>query len=240
MTNPDTGAEHNNAEKRQRLKEIYEERNIEFEYIQEKLPTSGQSRLKKTEQEIKKCLPQYEYFLADSPLSESDSAIQKYFKEMAFSVIKDQVDTDALEETVKEQLQTVLTAITEKINSVVPDDEQVRARVDFDWSKLISTSFESDGEQGSVPLSARGDGFRRITMMSYFEYLAEERSREHQNIIFAFEEPETFLHPSAQEKLFEKLMDISGAGYQVFLTTHSPVLVSQTRPEFFKLVVASS
>ena len=150
MTNPDTGAEHNNAEKRQRLKEIYEERNIEFEYIQEKLPTSGQSRLKKTEQEIKKCLPQYEYFLADSPLSESDSAIQKYFKEMAFSVIKDQVDTDALEETVKEQLQTVLTAITEKINSVVPDDEQVRARVDFDWSKLISTSFESDGEQGSV------------------------------------------------------------------------------------------
>lgn len=229
MTNPDTGVEHNNAEKRQRLKEIYEERNIDFEYIQEKLPTTGQSRLKKTELEIKRCLPQYEYFLADSPLSESDSSIQKYFKEMAFGVIKDQVDTDALEETVREQLQVVLTVITEKINSVVSDDEQVRARVDFDWSKLISTSFESEGDQGSVPLSARGDGFRRITMMSYFEYLAEERSGENQNIIFAFEEPETFLHPSAQENLFEKLMDISDAGYQVFLTTHSPVLVSQTR-----------
>ncbi len=229
MTNPDTGVEYNNAEKRQRLKEIYLERNFEFEFVSEKLPSSGQSRLKKTEQEIKKCLPQYEYFLADSPLSESDNSIQKYFKEMAFKVINDQVDTDTLEDTVREQLQTVLTAITEKINSVVADDEQVRARVDFDWSKLISTSFESDGNQGAVPLSARGDGFRRITMMSYFEYLAEERSDAHQNIIFAFEEPETFLHPSAQENLFEKLIDISGAGYQVFLTTHSPVLVSQTR-----------
>lgn len=229
MTNPVTGEDHNNAEKRQRLKSIYSDRAFEFEYIQEKLPTSGQNRLKKTEQAIKKCLPQFEYFLADSPLSESDSAIQKYFKDMAFKVIQEQVDTNILEQTVITQLQSVLTGITDKINSVVPESEQVKAKIDFDWSKLISTGFESDAAEGSVPLSARGDGFRRITMMSYFEYLAEEKHEDYQNIIFAFEEPETFLHPSAQENLFEKLSDISKAGYQVFLTTHSPVLVSKTQ-----------
>lgn len=229
MTNPATGEEHNNAEKRRRLKEIFIQRGFEFEFISEKLPTSGQNRLKKTEQAIKGCLPQFEYFLADSPLSESDSAIQKYFKDMAYRVIQEQVDTVDLEKVVRNQLQTVLTAITTKINSVVPENEQVKARIDFDWSKLISTSFESDAANGAVPLSARGDGFRRITMMSYFEHLAEERSDDHQNIIFAFEEPETFLHPSAQENLFEKLSDISNAGYQVFITTHSPVLVSQSQ-----------
>ena len=223
MTNPHTGEDHNNAEKRNRLKEIYAERNIAFEYIDEKLPTSGKSRLKKTEVAVKGCLPQYEYFLADSPLSESDTTIQKYFKDMAYRVIQEQVNTDDLENTVKTQLQGVLTSITTKINSVVPDNEQVKATVEFDWSKLISTSFESNGTAGSVPLSARGDGFRRITMMAYFEYLAEERSEDHQNIIFAFEEPETFLHPSAQENLYEKLSDITDAGYQVFMTTHSPV-----------------
>ncbi len=228
MTNPQTGEEHNNAEKRERLKELYLENNFQFDYIEDKLPTSGTSRLKKTEQALKRCLPQYEYFLADSSLSESDASIQKYFKDMAFRVIKDEVDTEELETIVSQQLQEVLYSITTKINSVVPENEKVEAKVGFDWSKLITTTFESDDDDGSMPLSSRGDGFRRITMMAYFEHLAEEQSN-HQNIIFAFEEPETFLHPSAQENLFEKLSAISNIGYQVVLTTHSPVLVSQTR-----------
>ncbi|HAS8618346.1 TPA: OLD family endonuclease, partial [Vibrio vulnificus] len=229
MTNPDTGEAHNNAEKRNRLREFFIARGDESSYISEKLPTSGTSRLKKTESAIKACLPRFEYFVADAPLSESDSTIQKYFKDMAFKVIQEQVDTEELEDTVKGHLQTVLSAITSKINAVVPESEQVQAKVEFDWSKLITTTFDSDNGNGSVPLSARGDGFRRITMMAYFEYLAEQKSSEVQNIIFGFEEPETFLHPSAQENLFEKLNDISVAGYQVFLTTHSPVIVSKTQ-----------
>jgi len=228
MTNATTGEEHNNTEKRQRLSEIYDEQNIEFEFIKEKLPTSGQTRLKKTEQAIKLCFPQFEYFVADTSLSENDSAIQKYFKDMALKVIQEGVDTDNLETTVRNQLQSILDKITSKINAVVPETEKVSARVDFDWSKIITTNFESDGTDGAVPLSSRGDGFRRITMMSYFEHLAEEKREDHKNIIFAFEEPETFLHPSSQENLFDKLRDISQAGYQVLMTTHSPVLVSRT------------
>lgn len=227
MTNPDTGEEHNNVEKRKRLREYFEKNGIDCSYIDEKLPTAGQTRQKKIESAIKICLPKFEYFLADSPLSESDASIQKYFKDMAFKVIQDKVNTNDLEDTVKSQLQEVLDKITEKINAVVPESEAVTPVVNFDWSKLISTGFESGNKNGVVPLSARGDGFRRITMMAYFEYLAEEHSDIHQNIIFGFEEPETFLHPSAQENLFEKLSDISSAGYQVFLTTHSPVLVAK-------------
>jgi len=229
MTNAVTGEKHNNAEKRRRLKEIYIEKGFDFSYVLEKLPSSGQTRLKKTELALKKCLPKFEYFLADSPLSESDSVIQKYFKDMAYRVIQEQVNTEDLESIVRGQLQEVLTAITTKINAVVSEDEQVKAKIEFDWSKLITTGFESNNDEGAIPLSARGDGFRRITMMSYFEYLAEQKKEEHQNVIFAFEEPETFLHPAAQENLFEKLSDISKVGYQVFLTTHSPVLVSKSQ-----------
>jgi putative ATP-dependent endonuclease of OLD family len=94
MTNPDTGEEHNNAEKRSRLRKIFLEQGFSYQFILEKLPNSGQTRLKKTEQAINKILPKFEYFVADSPLSESDSTIQKYFKDMAFKVIQEQVDTD--------------------------------------------------------------------------------------------------------------------------------------------------
>jgi predicted ATP-dependent endonuclease of OLD family len=68
--------------------------------------------------------------------------------------------------------------------------------------------------------------------MSYFEYLAEtDRTDDSQQIIFGFEEPETFLHPSAQESLFEKLNSLTENGYQVITTTHSPTIVGNTKKE---------
>lgn len=91
--------------------------------------------------------------------------------------------------------------ITAKINAVVGDDEAVEPVIDFDWTKLVQTSFKSTNTEGNIPLKSRGDGFRRVTMMSYFEYLAEQEKSEKQNILFGFEEPETFLHPNAQEKI---------------------------------------
>ena len=68
-------------------------------------------------------------------------------------------------------------------------------------------------------------------MMAYFEHLAEQDVGEEQQIIFGFEEPETFLHPSAQEQLFEKLEGLCEANHQVLLTSHSPIIVARTKSE---------
>ncbi len=215
-----------NSEKREKLSSHYVEENLAYSYIFDKVPAQGQTRIKRAEAELKKLMPRFEYFVADSSLDESDTKIQNYFRELSLSTISNEIDTSESETIIRARLQKVLDKITTKINAVVPATEQVRARVDFDWSKIISTSFESISDKGAIPLSNRGDGFRRITMMAYFESLAEEI--EHQNIIFGFEEPETFLHPSAQENLFDKLYDITKSGYQVIITTHSPVIVAKS------------
>jgi hypothetical protein len=125
----------------------------------------------------------------------------------------------------------VLEKITLKINDVVPNEEKVEPIIDFDWTKLVSTKFKSTDDGTEVPLSSRGDGFRRITMMAYFEYLAEQQKAEHQNIIFGLEEPETFLHPSAQESLFHKLIALTENNYQVLVSTHSSIIVSNSKKE---------
>ena len=82
-------------------------------------------------------------------------------------------------------------------------------------------------EDANIPLSSRGDGFRRITMMSYFEMLAEEK-KAGKDVIFGFEEPETFLHPGTQRLLYQKLHALMENGYQVVITTHSPNIVAET------------
>ena len=229
-TSKGNGEAYNNVEKRQKLREYNQQNNIEFTYEYEEIPSSGTSKLKAIGDAIKKALPSFQYFKADTSLSDTDTTIQKYFKDMAFKLIQDEVDTDEMEETIKTQLGGVLQKITDKINDVLKSSERVEPKVDFDWSKLISTSFVSTANGNNIPLSSRGDGFRRITMMSYFEYLAEnQRTDNSQQIIFGFEEPETFLHPSAQDNLFDKLNMLTENGYQVITSTHSPTIVGNTK-----------
>ncbi len=229
-TSKGNGEAYNNVEKRQKLREYNHQNNIAFVHEVEEIPATGTSKAKAIGDAIKKVLPAFQYFKADTSLSDTDATIQKYFKDMAFKLIKDEVDTDDMETTVKTQLESVLQKVTDKINDVVKSTEKVKPKVDFDWSKLISTSFVSDATGNDLPLSSRGDGFRRITMMSYFEYLAEtERTDSTQQIIFGFEEPETFLHPSAQENLFDKLNSLADNGFQVITSTHSPTIVGNTK-----------
>lgn len=222
----------NNVEKREKLRQYNHQNNIGFTYDFEDVPSSGTTKLKAIADSIKKRLPDFQYFKADSSLSDTDTTIQKYFKDMAFNLIKAGIDTDDIENEIKQQLGNVLQKVTDKINEVVKSSEKVEPKIEFDWSKLISTSFVSTSTGNDIPLSSRGDGFRRITMMSYFEYLAESgRANSEQQIIFGFEEPETFLHPSAQDNLFEKLNSLTHSGYQIITSTHSPTIVGNTKIE---------
>ena len=221
------GAEFNNKEKRDKLRAYYKENSFRFEYVDEELPTTGQTRTKKILDALKMLLPSFEYFSADSSLSDSDTNIQKYFKEKAFSILKEQVDTEHIESSVKEAIATTLLTVTEKINNVLPDEEQILAQIDFDWSKIISTAFKCAKDDIDIPLGYRGDGFRRITMMAYFEMRAEEKHGA-RSVIFGFEEPETFLHPETQKQLYSKLIAMCDNGYQVFITTHSPIIVAES------------
>ncbi|MGR3174439.1 MAG: AAA family ATPase [Candidatus Scalindua sp.] len=221
--------EYNNVEKRRKLQDYFELQNIGYEYLWEKLPPTGSSRGKLINDAIKRILPRFEYFKADSSLSEADSAIQNYFRDIAHTAMKGAGMGD-VEALVKESLLAVLGKITEKINKVVSSSDIVEPDVEFDWSKVVKTGFKTHGEVENVPLGLRGDGFRRITMMAYFEHLAEENKTDNSHMIFGFEEPETFLHPSAQEQLFEKLYDLTNTGYQVFISTHSPIIVASTNP----------
>lgn len=216
-----------NGDMRNNLRIHHKENHVEFDYCEDELPSTGQTRPKKILDAIKVLLPGFEYFRADKSLSDSDAAVQKYFKEKAFSLLREEIDTDDIEANIKERIGESFTKITNKINSVLAENEQITAQIDFDWSKLISTSFKCKKEEANIPLSSRGDGFRRITMMSYFEMLAEEKIAD-RDIIFGFEEPETFLHPGTQKLLFQKLYALTENVYQVLITTHSPNIVSET------------
>jgi putative ATP-dependent endonuclease of the OLD family len=82
--------------------------------------------------------------------------------------------------------------------------------------------------------SEKGDGMQRALMLAILQTYADFRKKDEatgKNFIFFIDEAELHLHPTAQRKLKEALRDISTKGDQVFINTHSSVLVADDFPE---------
>ncbi|MFA6348083.1 MAG: AAA family ATPase [Candidatus Paceibacterota bacterium] len=66
-------------------------------------------------------------------------------------------------------------------------------------------------------LESKGSGIQRIILISLMQYVAEKTSKK---IIWGIDEPEVFLQPALQKKVFNHLKDIAKK-QQAILTTHS-------------------
>jgi predicted ATP-dependent endonuclease of OLD family len=97
-----------------------------------------------------------------------------------------------------------------------------------DAIKSVDVSFQFNGDDKFIPMTHKGTGYRRLFMVARFRYLAEKSKGN--NIIYLIEEPETFLHPTAQQDLLSALKELSYDN-QVVTTTHSPVFAGATDVE---------
>ncbi|MCH7885127.1 MAG: AAA family ATPase, partial [Planctomycetes bacterium] len=117
----------------------------------------------------------------------------------------------------------------------------IRTEVD-DLAKILVAGLVlgvNDGNDTDLP--DKGDGIQRQILFRVFQLYADFRAQrgvfkpdegappvDRGPNIIAFEEPELFLHPQAQEQFFDDLVTVS-AGDQVLLSTHSSFLVRLER-----------
>ncbi len=165
-------------------------------------------------------------------------------------ISKGLLNDEKLEEdkTSLQQLQTELNDMNEKIDeinyiknalttvngelakmSINNVDQEIRfVAGNSDINKLLDNldlSYTANGNQ----LLLGGDGRNnQIYIATWASKQVMQKSLEHVTM-FAVEEPEAHLHPHQQRKLSKYLVDIFEE--QVFLTTHSPYIASQFRPD---------
>src|SRR5699024_12159274 len=91
------------------------------------------------------------------------------------------------------------------------------------WSSIFKLNKNSDN---GISMNKRGSRVRRLILLNFFRSEAERKIQtNNQNIIYAFEEPETSLHPNHQIMLIESFLSLSNnSNSQVILTTHTPNL----------------
>jgi len=96
-------------------------------------------------------------------------------------------------------------------------------------------NFETSIDDGVyTDANEKGDGMQRALMLAIIQTYADFR-KEHEDtskfFSFFIDEGELHLHPTAQRKLKNALLELARGGDQVFINTHSSVLVVDEQPE---------
>jgi len=153
---------------------------------------------------------------------------------------------DKFTQTHKETFHTgpnSLSSRTKSLEKRIQDiltDQYGLANVNFNFELPDVSSFIKSGEididDGTKTSSKeKGTGMQRALALALIQVYADEICKHpddplKKKPLFLFiDEPETFLHPKAQEKLLEALGIISKV-QQVFVTTHSPYLLKSFDP----------
>lgn len=180
---------------------------------------------------ISSLFPEVEMFKADYGL-EADTKfrtatvteIEEYFSrvEDRLVIFKNEINAE-----MKKEADILKTYMQEYASNLL--DIDISPNVAWkDAIKSVDVSFQFAGDDKFIPMTHKGTGYRRLFMVARFRYLAQKSKGN--NIIYLIEEPETFLHPTAQQDLLNALKELSNEN-QVVTTTHSPVFAAATHIE---------
>lgn len=129
-------------------------------------------------------------------------------------------------------LLNVLRNTQEKIQEVM-SEQYGNTEVEFHFDLPEVENFFKNGnitltDNGiTTDVSQKGTGMQRALAMSLIQVYSEvANTANSKQLLFFIDEPETFLHPQAQDKLISSFETISESS-QVFITTHSPYLLKK-------------
>ena len=127
--------------------------------------------------------------------------------------------------TVKQTAQNdFLVEIIDKTSGIIGQD--IRLHLLDNW-KPYSTAFFSIKKENNqfLNLNMLGSGYEMIFSLIFASTLSKQSNKQ---LIVMIDEPELHMHPKLQEKLCTLLIELSKES-QIFISTHSPLLVKQLR-----------
>lgn len=189
-------------------------------------------------------LPTFEFFETDTRLGVGETTFQSKFRPIVKTAAEqpDVVDAkNAFTGAISRGLQVEVDKIFEYLQPHTNAFIGLTAKPDFTWDKAVTFEiYGKDQHNVDNSLDRRGSGMRRLLMVAFFQYLAEKAHEDNCDFIFAVEEPENCLHPGLQRELIRSFRQLADKGYQIIITSHSPVFAGASPVEDMALVVRES
>ena len=185
-------------------------------------------------------LSEFNLFETDTKLGVSETSFQREFRPIIKLVTqKDEIVAikNKFTSMIKKSLQIEVDKVYEKFKQYTFSFDGLMAKPIFTWDKAVLLElFGKDDQDVENSLDNRGSGMRRLLMVAFFQYLAERDCKNKQNIIFGVEEPENCLHPGLQREIVKSFHKLTNQGYQIIITSHSPVFASTSTIDDLSLV----
>lgn len=190
---------------------------------------------------IKSLFPDFQLFESETKTDVGETSFQSPFRPI-IRIAAEQTDVaDARTNftgVIEFALQKEVDEIFKRLKNYARDLASLKVKPVFSWDKAVSINILAKDNSGTdKALDKRGSGLRRLLMVAFFQYLAEKREESPSNFIFGIEEPENNLHPGLQRELTHSLRQLADRGYQIIITSHSPVFAGASPLEDLILIV---
>jgi predicted ATP-dependent endonuclease of OLD family len=133
------------------------------------------------------------------------------------------------ESKVSKKLREIADKVESNLKKQFPECNKVQFDVKEPIFDDLLKNFQTKVDDGHMTSAEeKGDGMQRALMLAVIQTYAEYR-KENENIknfVFLIDEAELHLHPTAQRSLKEALMELSMTDDQVFISSHSSVLMT--------------
>ncbi|MBL7814334.1 MAG: ATP-binding protein [Saprospiraceae bacterium] len=145
------------------------------------------------------------------------------------------------ESEVKIEFDKLANKVKINLEKQFPDCTKVSFEVFPPIFEDLLKNFETTVDDGIETTAAeKGDGMQRALMLAIIQAYAEYRRANEdigKSFLFFIDEAELHLHPTAQRKLKNVLLELSETLDQIFINTHSSVLVvdEHTKQSIFKV-----
>jgi len=135
----------------------------------------------------------------------------------------------AVEKEINEQLKSLKNTIVDILPNITGIKTKVYINVQETVTDILINKNNCDGD---IHLDLQGDGVKRQIWFALIKSgaLASISSEmKNKRFIWAFDEPETHLYPSAQRQFFEIIKNVSESNVQTLISTHSTVFIDKSK-----------
>lgn len=124
------------------------------------------------------------------------------------------------------------------VASILPQVQELSANIHFEVKEKITDLLITKlGGDGPVHMDLQGDGIKRQIWFALIKAAAVANDTgTRKKFIWAFDEPETHLYPTAQRQLFEIIKEVSSGAIQTLISTHSTVFIDKARLNAIKII----
>lgn len=193
------------------------------------------------------CIPRLQYVSTDTkvadiakygkktPIGEMLSSVLSVILEKSqnyqkFRDIFNKMFTDD-ESEVRKELNNLSQQVKNNLGTQFPECSKVTFEIAEPLFEDLLKNFETSINDGiETKLDEKGDGMQRALMLAIIKTYSDYR-RENDGLgkkfLFLIDEAELHLHPTAQRQLKESLLLLAENGDQIFINTHSSVLLAE-------------